>query len=51
MDDWDDIEDIDIEQSCVDNCNRLKIVCTTFPKFLEYVQTIILGLVKEKVEW
>ena len=38
----------DIEQAYIDNCNRFKVVCDKL-MFLEYVETTILGLVKEKV--
>ncbi|AES79521.2 hypothetical protein MTR_7g068370 [Medicago truncatula] len=39
----------DIEQAYIDNCNRFKAVCDKFPMFLEYVETTISSLVKEKV--
>ena len=35
--------------SYVYNCQFFKIVCENFPKYLKYVETTILGLVKEKV--
>lgn len=38
-----------IEEVYVDNCNLFKIVCVKFSKFLEYVESIIFGPVKEKV--
>jgi len=49
MDAWDAIVDFDIEWACGDSCNQFKFACTNFPKYLEYVETIILGLVEEKV--
>jgi len=39
----------DMEKAYVDNCNRFKVVCEKFPKFLEYVKSTILGPVKEKI--
>jgi hypothetical protein len=46
---WEAIVNFDTKESYIDNCNRLKVVCYKFPKFLEYVETTILGPVKEKV--
>lgn len=39
----------DIEQAYIDNCNRFKAVCDKFLMFLEYVETTISSLAKEKV--
>jgi len=46
---WEAIVNSVTKELYIDNCNRLKVVCYTFPKFLEYVETTILGSVKEKV--
>jgi len=46
---WEDIVDSDTKQAYSDNCNRFKVVREKFPKFLEYVESTILGPVKEKV--
>jgi len=44
---WENIVNSDTKQSYIDNCNRFKVVCDKFPKFLEYVEITILGPVKE----
>ncbi|AES98799.1 hypothetical protein MTR_5g072970 [Medicago truncatula] len=44
---WEDIVNSDTEQAYVDNCNRFKVVCHKFPKFVKYVENKILGSVKE----
>jgi len=49
MDAWEAIMVYDSEKAYVDSCRLFKIVCTNFPKNLEYVETAILGHVKEKV--
>jgi len=46
---WEDIVNSDTEEAYVNNCNRFKVVCEIFPKFLEYVESTILGPLKEKV--
>ena len=48
MDSWEVIVNSDTEHAYVDNCNRFKIVSDKFPKFLECVETLILGSMKEK---
>jgi len=48
IDECEAIVQCDIEQAYVDNCRLYKIVCTNFPKKLEYVETTILELVKKK---
>ena len=49
IDVWEPIVFSQTEQEYMDNCMRLKTACANFPKFLEYVETTILGPVKEKV--
>jgi hypothetical protein len=46
---WEDIVNFDTEEAYVDNCNWFKVVCEKFPKFSEYVESTILGPLKEKV--
>ena len=45
---WLDIVDSETEQAYIDNWTRFKVVCTKFPKFLDYVEHTILNPVKEK---
>jgi len=46
---WEDTVDSDTEEAYVDDCNRFKVVCEKWPKFVEYVESTILGPVKEKI--
>jgi len=41
--------DSDTEKEYIDNCNQFKVVCDKWPKFVEYVESTILGLVNEKI--
>ncbi|XP_024630682.2 protein FAR1-RELATED SEQUENCE 5-like [Medicago truncatula] len=43
---WEDIMDSDTEKTYVDNCNRFKVVCEKWHKFVEYVESTMLGPVK-----
>jgi len=45
---WLDSVDSKTEEAYIDNWTRLKVVCTKFPKFLDYVEKTILDPVKEK---
>ncbi|KEH19629.1 hypothetical protein MTR_8g465320 [Medicago truncatula] len=45
---WMDIVDSEKEEAYIDNWTRFKVLCAKFPKFLEYVEKIILDPVKEK---
>jgi hypothetical protein len=38
----------DTKQAYVDNFNQFKIICDTFPNFLEYIETTMLASVEEK---
>jgi len=46
---WEDIVNSDTEEAYVENCNRFKVLCVKFPKFVEYVESTILGPVKENI--
>jgi hypothetical protein len=46
---WEDIVNSDTEEAYIENCNRFKVLCVKFPKFVEYVQSTILGPVKENI--
>jgi alpha-glucosidase len=46
---WENILDSENEESYADSVIRFRELCIPFPTFLEYVETTILGPVKEKV--
>jgi len=46
---WKDIVDSDTEEAYVYNCNWFKEICEKWPKFGEYVESTILGPMKEKI--
>jgi hypothetical protein len=46
---WENILDSETEESRADSFMRFRQVCSQFPIFVEYVESTILGLMKEKV--
>src|SRR4030042_3476833 len=46
---WDNVVESSPEQSYIDAVMHFREVCKTFPKFLIYVESTILDVVKEKI--